>query len=188
MKAIGCFLVCHKSFMFGLRPDSNWDTDPGSPKSRGPRVLLVNFNEEFSLIPQKNFSEFGAKPSGPARIRRFPKTAVKIALSKSIISAAVGKAGGSGSYKSREEPQFQQDASCNGLSLTGGCAIAAYNGDIRCRKEVSEPLVHDVRQGVHARKVMESYQTWFGEGPELSVLRILGLFDRPADEKALDAS
>jgi hypothetical protein len=33
---------------------------------------------------------------------------------------------------------------------------------------------------------MESYQTWFGEGPELSVLRILGLFDRPADEKALN--
>jgi ATP-dependent exoDNAse (exonuclease V) beta subunit len=34
---------------------------------------------------------------------------------------------------------------------------------------------------------MESYQTWFGEGPELSVLRILGLFDRPADENALAA-
>src|SRR6202521_1363945 len=32
---------------------------------------------------------------------------------------------------------------------------------------------------------MDSYQTWFGEGPELSVLRMLGLFDRPADEKAL---
>jgi len=32
---------------------------------------------------------------------------------------------------------------------------------------------------------MESYQAWFGEGPELSVLRILGLFDRPVDEKAL---
>jgi hypothetical protein len=44
-----------------------------------------------------------------------------------------------------------------------------------------------VRQGVHARKVMESYQVWFGEGPELSVLRMLGLFDRPADEKALEA-
>ena len=35
--------------------------------------------------------------------------------------------------------------------------------------------------------MMESYQTWFGEGPELSVLRLLGLFDRPADEKALEA-
>src|SRR6516162_3474418 len=34
---------------------------------------------------------------------------------------------------------------------------------------------------------MESYQTWFGEGSELSVLRMLGLFDRPADEKALEA-
>ena len=32
---------------------------------------------------------------------------------------------------------------------------------------------------------MESYQSWLGEGPELSVLRMLGLFDRPADEKAL---
>jgi hypothetical protein len=34
----------------------------------------------------------------------FPKTAVKIEPSKSIISATVGEAGGSGSYKSREEP------------------------------------------------------------------------------------
>jgi predicted ATPase len=34
---------------------------------------------------------------------------------------------------------------------------------------------------------MESYQTWFGQGPELSVLRMLGLFDRPADEKAIAA-
>jgi predicted ATPase len=76
---------------------------------------------------------------------------------------------------------------CLALTLLGSYLTDAYNGDIRCRKEVSEPLVHDVRQGVHARKVMESYQIWFGEGPELSVLRILGLFDRPADEKALDA-
>jgi hypothetical protein len=52
---------------------------------------------------------------------------------------------------------------------------------------VSEHLAQDVRQGVHARQVMESYQIWFGEGPELSVLRMLGLFDRPADEKAIAA-
>jgi tetratricopeptide (TPR) repeat protein len=52
---------------------------------------------------------------------------------------------------------------------------------------VSERLAHDVRQGVHARKVMESYETWFGEGPELAVLRMFGLFDRPADQNALEA-
>jgi hypothetical protein len=34
---------------------------------------------------------------------------------------------------------------------------------------------------------MESYQAWLGEGPELSILRMLGLFDRLADEKALRA-
>ena len=76
---------------------------------------------------------------------------------------------------------------CLALTLLGSYLTDAYNGDIRCRKEVSERLAHDVRQGAHARKVMESYQTWFGEGPELSVLRMLGLFDRPADEKALGA-
>jgi serine/threonine protein kinase len=74
---------------------------------------------------------------------------------------------------------------CLPLTLLGSYLTDAYNGDIRCRKEVSERLARDVRQGVHARKVMESCQTWFGEGPELSVLRMLGLFDRPADERAL---
>jgi serine/threonine protein kinase len=71
------------------------------------------------------------------------------------------------------------------LTLLGSYLTDAYNGDIRCRKEVSGRLAYDMRQGIHARKVMESYQIWFGEGPELSVLRMLGLFDRPADDKAL---
>jgi len=76
---------------------------------------------------------------------------------------------------------------CLALTLLGSYLTDAYNGNIRCRSEVSGHLAHDARQGVHARKVMESYQTWLGEGPELSVLRILGLFDRPADERALEA-
>jgi tetratricopeptide (TPR) repeat protein len=76
---------------------------------------------------------------------------------------------------------------CLALTLLGSYLTDAYDGDIRRRKEVSAHLGHDVRQGVHARKVMESYQSWFGEGPELSVLRMLGLFDRPADEKTIGA-
>jgi hypothetical protein len=74
---------------------------------------------------------------------------------------------------------------CLALTLLGSYLTDAYNGDILCRQEVSERLAHDLRQTVHARKVMESYQTWFGEGPELSVLCMLGLFDQHADEKAL---
>ena len=74
---------------------------------------------------------------------------------------------------------------CLALTLLGTYLTDACNGDIRRREEVSEHLAHDVRQGVHARTIMESSQIWFGEGPELSVLRLLGLFDRPAGEKAL---
>jgi serine/threonine protein kinase len=79
------------------------------------------------------------------------------------------------------------DGHCLALTLLGSYLTDAHNGDIRCRKEISDRLGHDKRQGFHARKVMESYQNWLGEGPELSVLRVLGLFDRPADEKALEA-
>jgi hypothetical protein len=76
---------------------------------------------------------------------------------------------------------------CLALTLLGSYLSDAYKGDIRRCKEVSEHLAHDVRQGAHARKVMESYQTWFGNGIELAVLRMLGLFDRPADEDAIGA-
>jgi tetratricopeptide (TPR) repeat protein len=74
---------------------------------------------------------------------------------------------------------------CLALTLLGSYLTDAYNGDIRWRSEVLRHLAHDIRQGVHVRKVMESYQAWFGEGPELSVLRMLGLFDRPVDEQAI---
>jgi hypothetical protein len=73
------------------------------------------------------------------------------------------------------------------LTLLGSYLGDAYGGDIRCRQEVSTRLVEDVRQGAHARKVMASYQIWWGDGPEVAALRLLGLFDRPADETALGA-
>lgn len=76
---------------------------------------------------------------------------------------------------------------CLALTLLGSYLTDAYDGDVRCREEVSSRLTYDVRQGGHARKVMASYQGWFGEGPELSVLRLIGFFDRPADEKVLAA-
>jgi NACHT domain len=92
----------------------------------------------------------------------------------------------------RHEPDLRSASDkfgghCLALTLLGSYLTDAYNGDIRCRQEVSDRRAHDVRQGAHARKVMDSHQSWLGEGPELSVLRILGLFDRPADKKSLGA-
>ncbi len=59
-------------------------------------------------------------------------------------------------------------------------------GDVRRRDEVGL-LDSDVDQGGHAKRVMESYENWLGRGPELATLRIIGLFDRPADTKAVAA-
>jgi hypothetical protein len=76
---------------------------------------------------------------------------------------------------------------CLALTLLGSYLTDAYNGDVRRREGVAKHLVDDVRQGAHARKVMASYQSWFGEGPEVAVLRLLGFFDRPVDESILGA-
>jgi predicted ATPase len=96
---------------------------------------------------------------------------------------ALGVKGGAVELRSASD---EFSGHCLALTLLGRHLTDAYRGDIRCRSEVLGHLAHDVRQGVHARKVMASYQTWFGEGPEVSVLRMLGLFDRPADERVLE--
>src|SRR6202047_4894319 len=54
---------------------------------------------------------------------------------------------------------------CLALTLLGSYLTDAYQGDICWRQEVSTQLTQDIRQGVHARKVMETYQSWLGEGP-----------------------
>ncbi|NQT12891.1 MAG: hypothetical protein HQ582_09080, partial [Planctomycetes bacterium] len=72
------------------------------------------------------------------------------------------------------------------LTLLGTFLRDACGGDIRRRREIG-PLVHEIQHGGHARQVMDSYETWLGDGPERQVLRILGLFDRPAEPGAVEA-
>src|SRR3984957_1404269 len=95
--------------------------------------------------------------------------------------------GAKGSQADLRSASNEFSGHCLALTLLGSYLSDAFDGDIRCREEVSKRLAHDVRQGVHARRAMESYQTWFGDGSELSVLRLLGLFDRPVDEQAVEA-
>ncbi len=72
------------------------------------------------------------------------------------------------------------------LSLLGTYLHDVCGGDVRRCQEV--PLLDpEIAQGRHARRVMASYETWMGEGPELKVLRLIGLFDRPAEAAALAA-
>ena len=44
-----------------------------------------------------------------------------------------------------------------------------------------------VEEGKHPRRVMAAFEQRFGDGPEVELLKILGLFDRPADEGEIGA-
>lgn len=72
------------------------------------------------------------------------------------------------------------------LTLLGSYLADVFDGDIRRKSDIG-PLQTDVRYGGHARRVMESYEAWFGEGPESALLQVLGLFDRPASPAAVTA-
>ncbi|HLX10570.1 MAG TPA: TIR domain-containing protein [Thermoanaerobaculia bacterium] len=72
------------------------------------------------------------------------------------------------------------------LTLLGNYLRRARGGDVRKRREVDLQRV-DEQLGGQAFRVIAAYARWLGEGPELSILRLLGLFDRPADVASLAA-
>ncbi len=72
------------------------------------------------------------------------------------------------------------------LTLLGSYLADVYGGDIRRRNEI-ESLEEDARHGGHAERIMFAYEKWLGEGVELAVLRLMGLFDRPADAASIAA-
>ncbi len=72
------------------------------------------------------------------------------------------------------------------LNLLGTYLVAAEKSDVRRR--VIIPLLSDsTEQGGHAKRVMASYERWFGEGPAVQMLRILGLFGKVASAGELEA-
>ena len=78
------------------------------------------------------------------------------------------------------------------LQLLGRYLAKAHNGDVRKRSLVRFENVDTRVQGGHAFKVMAAYEEWLGRGGadgvrQLAVLRLMGLFDRPANAGCLAA-
>lgn len=78
------------------------------------------------------------------------------------------------------------------LNLLGTYLAKAHGGDIRRRDRVDLQKADAKVQVGHAFKAMAAYERWLAEGGEegarqLAVLRLLGLFDRPADAGCLNA-
>lgn len=78
------------------------------------------------------------------------------------------------------------------LNLLGRYLARAHGGDVRRRDRVRfEKADANVLRG-HAFNAMAAYEKWLSEGGEegarqLAILRLMGLFDRPADAPCLDA-
>ncbi len=72
------------------------------------------------------------------------------------------------------------------LNLLGSFISVVHDGDIRRRDRIAK-LTEEEEQGGHAKRVMESYKDWLSGTPELNILYLLGLFDRPAEGGAIEA-
>lgn len=86
--------------------------------------------------------------------------------------------GANGTEDARRQAVAEMDGHALAIALLGTYVRAALHGDIERRGELA--LLHSPRGGMHARRVMASYERWFGPGPERAVLYLLGLFDRAA--------
>ncbi len=70
------------------------------------------------------------------------------------------------------------------LTLLGRYLKAAHYGDLRRRDKIPNLEGEDLK-GKHAFKVMTAYETWLNDTPDLELLYLMGLFDRPAEATAL---
>ncbi|MEP7120824.1 MAG: hypothetical protein ABJE95_07945 [Byssovorax sp.] len=90
-----------------------------------------------------------------------------------------------GTDKELREAATEYEGHGLALTLLGSYLEEVANGDIRRRKEIG-PLAEDERQGGHARRVMVAYEVWLGK-PEIAILQMIGLFDRPVDDGEIAA-
>ena len=91
-----------------------------------------------------------------------------------------------GSDQELEEASEEFGGHCFALTLLSNYLNDAYQRNVTCRHHV-RALHDDMRQGNHAKRVLNSYIEWIDDFAELEVLRLIGLFDRPAAASAVRA-
>jgi tetratricopeptide (TPR) repeat protein len=91
-------------------------------------------------------------------------------------------------YEELESAVRDFDSHALALNLLGSYLVTVYGGDVINRHRIFE-LTEEPAQGGHAKRIMRSYERWLSEAnkPELSILYLLGLFDRPAPLEAIAA-
>ena len=92
--------------------------------------------------------------------------------------------GAKGTETERRQSAMEYGGHCLSLALLGSLVGDALGGDITRRCELGL-LGAETGLSVRVGQIMIAYERWFSNGPERSVLFLLGLFDRPATEAEL---
>jgi tetratricopeptide (TPR) repeat protein len=85
-----------------------------------------------------------------------------------------------GTEKELRDTTKEYDGHALALTLLGNYLRTVHKGEIR-KKDLVPALFADKEQGGHARRVMACYESWYADKPELSILKMMGLFDRPVE-------
>ncbi len=123
-------------------------------------------------------------------LKRYAETAQSVGLE--MISKEAGRA------LLRVEGVRGTDAELEGVVEAFGCHALAVNllgvylhgiegHEIEHAAKIPDLPEVGVDDGKHPRRVIEAITQGFGDGAELDVLRILGMFDRPAEMEAFEA-
>ncbi|TEU16861.1 MAG: toll/interleukin-1 receptor domain-containing protein, partial [Anaerolineales bacterium] len=107
-------------------------------------------------------------------------------LSPEAGTAYLAHLGVKGTPEELKQAVLEFEGHALALTLLGSYLAMVYGGDIRQRDKIAG-LTRERKQGGHARRVMESCERWFQGKPELNILRMMGLFDRPAEGGAIKA-
>ena len=83
-----------------------------------------------------------------------------------------------------QQANTEFDGHALALTLLGRYLAVVHNGEIR-KRDLVPALQAEEEKGGHAKRVVKSYEIWLKDKPELDILYLMGLFDRPADEEAI---
>jgi tetratricopeptide (TPR) repeat protein len=105
-------------------------------------------------------------------------------LSPEAGAAYLGHLGVKGSHDELKRAADEFGGHALALTLLGTYLATVYHGDVRQRDKI-ERVTDEKGQGPHARRMLAAYERWFKGKPELDILRLMGLFDRPAEAGAM---
>src|ERR1700739_4254691 len=147
-------LVAHRRTLLVLDGLESLQNPPGPQEGRlgeeGPQALLrefASFNMGRCVITTRTPIADIADYERTSALRRDLDQLSSDAGAK--LLRALGVNGDETELRTASE---EFTGHCLALTLLGSYLSDAYNGDIRCHKEVSERLAEDVRHGLHARK------------------------------------